>query len=148
VTNDTWKLVTGAFLATQLRAAASGIGKDVLGFSPDGIGTHSIRSGAAMAMYLAGVPVFTIMLIERWSSDAFLQYIRRQMLQFSSGVASRMVCAQSQNFFTLPDFSPENPRTRAHRTNFILPPHSGPTQNQSTPNHVYESHFPRFELTT
>eukprot|EP00978_Attheya_sp_CCMP212_P021308 scaffold62029_cov65-Attheya_sp.AAC.1 len=42
------------------------------------IGTHSIRSAAAMAMYLAGVPVFTIMLIGRWSRDAFLHYIRRQ----------------------------------------------------------------------
>ena len=30
---------------------------------PEDIGTHSIRSGAAMAMYLAGVPTFTIMMI-------------------------------------------------------------------------------------
>jgi hypothetical protein len=59
VANDTRKLVTGAFLGTQLRAAASRIGKDALGFSPEHIGTHSIRSGAEMAMYLAGVPVFT-----------------------------------------------------------------------------------------
>jgi hypothetical protein len=34
VANDTRKLVTGAFLATQLRAAASRIGEDALGFSP------------------------------------------------------------------------------------------------------------------
>ncbi len=34
---------------------------------------HSAWSGAAMAMYLAGVPVFTIMLLGRWSSDAFLR---------------------------------------------------------------------------
>jgi hypothetical protein len=147
VANDTRKLVTGTFLATQLRAAASRIVEDTLGFSPEDIGTHSIQSEAVMAMYLAGVPVFTIMLIGRWSSDAFLRYIRRQVLQFSSGVASRMVCAHTQNFFTLPDFFPENQRTCTHRTNFISPPHSGPTKSQSTPDHIYESHFPRFKLT-
>jgi hypothetical protein len=111
LTNDQQKLVTSAFLATQLQAAAKRIGEDVLGYSHLGIGTHSIRSGGAMAMYLAGVPVFTIMLIGRWSSDAFLRYIRRQVLQFSAGVSKRMISTESQDFFTLPDFDPEHPRT-------------------------------------
>jgi hypothetical protein len=78
------------------------------------IGTHSIRSGAAMAMYLAGVPVFTIMLIGRWSSDAFLRYIRRQVQEFSSGVSNKMILAP--DYFTIPDAGPEDPRTR--NTNF------------------------------
>jgi hypothetical protein len=39
-----------------------------------------------MEMYLAAVPVYTIMLIGRWSSDAFLQYIRKQDEQFSKDV--------------------------------------------------------------
>jgi len=55
-----------------------------------------------MAMYLAGVPVFTIMLIGRWSSDAFLQYICQQVQEFSSGVAARMIV--SKDFFTIPGF--------------------------------------------
>eukprot|EP00957_Ditylum_brightwellii_P129468 9875625-Ditylum_brightwellii.AAC.1 len=42
-------------------------GKDKLGFKAEDMGTHSKRSGAAMTMYLAGVPVYTIMLIRRWS---------------------------------------------------------------------------------
>jgi hypothetical protein len=66
------QLITGVFLASMLQAAAKRLGEDVLGFPHTDIGTHSIRSGAAMAMYLAEVPVFTIMLIGRWSSDAFL----------------------------------------------------------------------------
>jgi hypothetical protein len=146
ITNDRHRLITSKFVATQLRAAASRIGEDVLGFPATDIGTHSLRSGAAMAMYLAGVPVFTIMLIGRWSSDAFLRYIRRQVLQFSAGVATRMVSATSQNFFTLPDFDPEDPRTRAHRTNFHSPPQSGSRQRTSTPDHVFKSLLPRFEL--
>ena len=44
-----------------------------------------------MAMYLNEVPVYTIMLIGRWSSDAFLRYIRRQVQQFSAGVSARMI---------------------------------------------------------
>jgi hypothetical protein len=54
-----------------------------------------------MAMYLAGIPVYTIMLIGRWSSDAFLCYIRRQVQEFSAGVSKRMIL--SEDFFTIPE---------------------------------------------
>ena len=72
-------LVTSSDAMTALRSAAKTIGTQKLGFSPTEIGTHSIRSGAAMAMYLDEVPVYTIMLNGRWSSDAFLLYIRKQV---------------------------------------------------------------------
>jgi hypothetical protein len=141
------KLVTSAFLETQLQAAVKRIGKDVLGYSHLDIGTHSIRSGGAMAMYLAGVPVFTIMFIGRWSSNAFLQYIHMQVLQFRVGVSKCIISTKSQDFFTLPNFDPEHPRTRAHQTNFqYSPQQSGPTRRPSTPDHVFESLLPRFKL--
>jgi hypothetical protein len=54
-----------------------------------------------MAMYLAGIPVFTIMLLGRWSSDAFLRYIRKEVQEFSNSVSSKMII--SENFFTLAD---------------------------------------------
>jgi hypothetical protein len=57
--------LTGDQVCARLRLAAGRIGADRLGFNPDEIGTHSIRLGSAMAMYLAGVPAFTIMLIGR-----------------------------------------------------------------------------------
>jgi hypothetical protein len=50
-----------------LRTSTSVLGRDSLGFAPDELGLHSIQNGAAMAMYLEGVPVFTIMLLGRWS---------------------------------------------------------------------------------
>jgi hypothetical protein len=121
LTNDQRKLATSAFLVTQLQAAAKKNGKDVLGFSHLNISTHSIRMGGAMAMYLAGVPVFTIMLISRWSSDAFLWYICRQVLQFSAAISKRMISSKSQDFFTLPDFNPQHPCTR-------VPPVLAPTK--------------------
>ena len=58
------------------------IGETTLSIRRSEIGTRSIRSGAVMAMYLAGVPVFSIMLIGRWSSTAFLKYIRKQVQEF------------------------------------------------------------------
>ena len=109
--------VTSKMLLDRLRAIVKFVGEDRLGFKAMELGTHSIRSGAAMGMYLAGVPVFTIMLIGRWSSDAFLRYIRRQVQEFSSGVSARMIV--NQDFFTIPDFAGhEDPRTSGHVNNF------------------------------
>jgi hypothetical protein len=97
-----------------------------------------------MAMYLAGVPVFTIMLIGLWSSDAFLRYISRQVLQFRAGVSKRMVSAEARDFFTVPDIDLEHPRTSAHRTNHHSPQHTGPRKKPrtSTPDHVFASLLP------
>jgi len=84
-------LFTGTQLLKRLQLAASTIGPDSLGFTADKICLHSACSGAAMAMYLAGVPVFTIMLLGRWSSDAFLRYIRKQVKEFSTGISQKMI---------------------------------------------------------
>jgi hypothetical protein len=66
--------IRGSDLLKRLRQAAAAIGKHKLGFTPDMIGLHFAHSGAAITMYSAGVPVFTIMLLGRRSSDAFLLY--------------------------------------------------------------------------
>jgi hypothetical protein len=84
-------LFTGTELLKCLRLAASSLRLDTLGFSSNEIGLHSARSGAAMAMYLAGVPIFTIMLLGRWSSEAFLHYIRKQVKEFSRGISDKMI---------------------------------------------------------
>ena len=84
-----------------------------LGFIGVEVGTHSIRSSLTMALYLAKRPISTVMLLGRWSSDAFLLYIRRQVQEFSKGVSSDMVA--NDTFFTIPDLEegdPLDPRTR------------------------------------
>ncbi len=83
--------ITGPQLLKRLWLVAASIGKDILGFSPSEIGLHSARSGAAMTMYLADIPVFTMMLLGRWSSDAFLRYIRKQVQEFSKNVSSNVI---------------------------------------------------------
>ena len=52
-------------MVTALRAAVLAIGKDKLGFLAHEVGTHSIRSGITMSMYLGECPVDTIMMIGR-----------------------------------------------------------------------------------
>jgi hypothetical protein len=106
---------TGQQLLKRLRLAAETFGADILGFTPDQLGLHSARSGAAMAMYLSGVPVFTIMLLGRWSSDAFLRYIRKQVKEFSSGISQKMIT--KEHFFTVPIASHDDPRIRDHPLN-------------------------------
>ena len=61
-----------------------------------------------MAMYLSGEPVFTIMLIGRWSSDAFLRYIRKQVQQFSRNVAKNM--NKCRFFWHVPEVAPRTSR--------------------------------------
>ena len=58
--HDRREQITSRQAITSLRAACATIGSARLGFEPDEIGTHSLRSGAAMEMYLAGIPVYTI----------------------------------------------------------------------------------------
>ena len=106
---------SGPELLSRLRRAAQSLGQDNLGFHHNQIGLHSARSGAAMAMYLAGVPVVTIMLLGRWSSDAFLRYIRKQVQEFSTGVSAQMI--QRENFFTVPLQSQQTQKNTNHVTN-------------------------------
>ncbi len=59
--------ITSEMISNLLKDGVVTIGETKLGIQRSEVGTHSIRSGAAMAMYLAGVPIFLIMLIGRWS---------------------------------------------------------------------------------
>ena len=96
--------VTGKEMTTLIRKAVANMGTERLGFKPKDCGTHSIRSAAAMAMHMAGVPVYTIMLIGRWSSDAFLVYLRTQVMQFTQCISIRMT--EHSNFYNVPCFNP------------------------------------------
>ena len=92
-------LISSAVVVSILGEAAATMG-GVLGFSPADIRCHSICSTCAMALYLVGLGVATIMLIGRWRSYLFLRYIRKQVQQFSYGISSQMI--QREHFFTIP----------------------------------------------
>ena len=117
--HDRIEHITSAEMTQALRSAVISIGEEVLGINASDVGTHSIRSGAAMAMYLGECPVYTIMMIGRWSSDAFLRYIRKQVEQFSHNVSSRMLRFEMHRH--IPDMAPRishlDPRQRNHPDN-------------------------------
>jgi hypothetical protein len=73
-----------------MKDAIQAIGKDVLHIKKEEIGTHSISSSAAMAMFLGNCSVCLIMMIGCWSSDASLRYIQKQVKQFCHNVSKRM----------------------------------------------------------
>ncbi len=94
--------ITSDLILKTIRDTVASIGQDSLGFGPEDVGTHSNRSGGAMGMFLAGTPVYTIMLIGRWSSDAFMRYIRKQVLEASHGISAKKL--SFEDFYTIPDF--------------------------------------------
>jgi hypothetical protein len=65
-------LISNTFVRTLLRSfCASHGGKAVFGFAPHEIGNKSLRSGAAMALFLANHSTAKILILGRWLSDAF-----------------------------------------------------------------------------
>ena len=73
------------------------------------------QSFTRLTLYLAKVPTYTIMIIGRWSSDAFLRYIRKQVEGFSSNISSLML--QNEDFFTTPNTIPTIPHTDSRTPN-------------------------------
>jgi hypothetical protein len=110
--DKTTQSVTNDILIKNLRSTVAHLGFTALGYRPRDIGTHSIRSGAAMALVLSGHAAWRIMLTGRWKSSAFLVYVREQVQAFSHGVSDRMI--ENPNFFNVPDI--DNPTAAASTT--------------------------------
>jgi hypothetical protein len=66
------------------------------GYTLSRIGTHSIRSGGAMHLKLAGYDNDIIQKLGRWSSNTYLHYIQTQIGQLTAGVAQRMAAVSLQ----------------------------------------------------
>ena len=80
--------ISGSSIVARLWAGK--LGHRRLGFHPNKIGSHSLRSGGAMTLHQAGVDDSTIKIIGRWKSDTFLIYLQGQVLTFTRGVAAKM----------------------------------------------------------
>ena len=82
---------------------------EAYGLPSKDIGPHSIRASGAMAMYLTGVTVSTIMLLGRWSSYALPRYTRKQVTAFSNNVSRTTV--KNPVYHHVPDANREDPRS-------------------------------------
>ncbi len=73
-----------------------------------------------MAMFLGGCPVFLIMIIGHWSSDAFLKYICKQVKEFNHDVLQKMLTHMFHRHipnYLSPTVSNLDPKQRNHPDN-------------------------------
>lgn len=103
--NGSPRCVNSRQITALLRLHAAKIGFQKLGFYPHEIGTHSLRSGGAMTLHLAGIADSTIKIVGRWRSDAFLIYLQGQIATFTKGVAAAMAKVQWFRHTNAPDAS-------------------------------------------
>ena len=68
------------------------------GFDIDRVGTHSLRSGGAIAMILNGVSETVVKKLGRWGGATFQIYIHTQIMSLSNNVSTLMVQTIA-NFF-------------------------------------------------
>ena len=66
-------------------------GKKEFGFNKTDVGNRSIRSRAAMALFLTKQHPTKIMILGRWKSLAFLKYIQAQTLEWTDNLAECMI---------------------------------------------------------
>jgi hypothetical protein len=106
--------ISNAFVRTLLRHTCYVFGGfDTFGFHPHEIGNRSIRSGAAMSLFLMDHSPAKIMILGRWASDAFLVYIRPQVLEWTHNMSWDMIHLDS--FFDADHqdlVGADDPRTR------------------------------------
>jgi hypothetical protein len=86
--------------------------KEEFGFGPADIRNKSIGSGAAMALFLANHSPAKIMILGRWVSDAFLVYIRPQVLEWKNAMSVDMINVETFLDAAFDMTSTDDPRTR------------------------------------
>lgn len=74
----------------RLKMAAVKLEYPSRGMPVGSIDTHSLRSGGANALHLAGYSDREIQKMGRWRSDTFKEYIRENLSEFSQGMSTAM----------------------------------------------------------
>ena len=91
--------ITSQMTTNSLMAGTLLFGEERLNFSHKEVGTHYIRSGLAMELYLDKVYPEKIMIMGRWASSAFLRYIRIQVSDLIKGISTLMT--NNHAFYTI-----------------------------------------------
>lgn len=83
--------ITSEFTLLILRSTCRAAGGfSTFGYNPLDLGNPSLRSGAAMSLFLMNHSPARIMILGRWSSDAFLAYIRPQVIEWTNNLSRDM----------------------------------------------------------
>jgi hypothetical protein len=82
--------VTDRNISAALKMTALVLAYSSRGFPIDRIDTHSLRSGGANALSLAGYTDRQIQKMGRWKGATFKEYIREELHVFSKGMSKEM----------------------------------------------------------
>jgi hypothetical protein len=84
--------VTDGQISFAMKFAAGALNYPLRGIPIQRIDTHSLRSGGACALSLAGYKDHEIMKMGRWApkSTSFMEYIQQQLSTFSKGMSTNM----------------------------------------------------------
>jgi len=89
-TNAPFYHITSHQIVQAVHHAALSTGALAQGFETTKIGSHSLRAGGAMALYLQQYEATTIQKLGQWTSQVFLMYLHKQIGAFTEGVAVAM----------------------------------------------------------
>ncbi len=132
VVNKPWQVLNG-IICQHLRSSCMVLGgKETFRYTAtDMIGTRHLQCGTAQSPFLMNLSVHnTIMILERWSSDALLVYVRPQALEWTTNKSQDMMHMDSFFDVTVPDKAqPSDPRTWVQFLNAAR--NSNPTKMQT-----------------
>jgi hypothetical protein len=82
--------VSAAEIRAAIRVGAVGDNLESCGYDLKRIGSHSVRSGGAMHLKLAGYDDDIIKKLGRWTSNTYLDYIQTQIGNLTANIATSM----------------------------------------------------------
>jgi len=88
-----WQQVRGSDIVGLVKDAVRLNPDECNGFIIDNIGSHSLRAGGAMAMFLSKRDTIAIQKAGRWTSTTFLDYIHNQIDVVTRGLSQSMSTA-------------------------------------------------------
>jgi len=88
-----WQQIQSTDIMKVVKDAIPAIQLGNLHFEKLEVGSHSLRAGGAMALYLNNHSMLEIQRAGRWTSTTFLEYIHSQLSATTRGLAQSMANA-------------------------------------------------------
>ena len=85
--------ITRVAILCLIKRNIKDIDRDDMVFRLEDVGIRSNQSACFVDMYLSNVPIYIIILIKCWPSDAFLICIQNKFEEFTKGVSNKILLA-------------------------------------------------------
>ena len=111
-------VITSEFTLKVLRSTCIKFGgTKEFGFNSTDISNKSLRSGAAMGLFMTNTDTMRIMILGRWKSTAFLKYIRSQTLEWTDNMSRDLISFANFTNLCLPNQAPNKEYLDKHNQN-------------------------------